>query len=486
MNQQVAHRTVSDLRTLLSEPGRAKAGRGQRVTTGNIRIFVGAVDAIQVVLAGAATLLLFPASATAIGVATAVALATVAVLLAIAVRFALRHAQDLDPPPTGVGAALRAAAAAGAAILTLGVVCFLALARTGQLPSDFIGWIAAWLFASASVGAGLRLAAERVAGALADDRRVIVVGAPEQASALATSLAQAPGGAWRVGGTVDDSAPDGLEQLVDLLDSRGADIVALAISGPDAATRIAAVCDRISDHPVRISLAMDAASLAHLPRALPCVGRFAFIDLVTDPHGGLAGLAKRTLDMTVAGTALVVLLPLFAVVALAIRLESPGSPLFRQWRFGLASRPIQVIKFRTMRSDLCDATGEQRTASRDPRVTRIGRFLRRSSIDELPQLINVLRGDMSLVGPRPHPLHMRIGGTYYFEAVEGYRARHMVKPGITGWAQVNGSRGEVDTLEKARRRVALDRWYLDNWSLLLDIRILLRTLFGGFVSFRAD
>jgi lipopolysaccharide/colanic/teichoic acid biosynthesis glycosyltransferase len=160
--------------------------------------------------------------------------------------------------------------------------------------------------------------------------------------------------------------------------------------------------------------------------------------------------------------------------------------LFRQWRFGLGNRPIFVLKFRTMRIEGCDATGERRTVARDSRVTRVGRFLRRTSIDELPQLINVLRGEMSLVGPRPHPLHMRVGDSYYFDAVSRYRVRHLVKPGITGWAQINGSRGEVDTLEKARRRVELDLWYLQNWSLVLDFRILLSTALGRFGTWHAD
>ena len=482
MNEQLAHRTVADLRTLLAEPGAAPARAGHRVTAGSIRFLIGAADAVQVFVVAVATQQLFPTTAAAIGSVTALQFAGIAALLAVSVRFALRH----EPAATGVAAGARAAVAAAAAILAVGIACSLALSRAAHTPVGFHGWIAAWLVVSAGAAAGLRLFAEWAVEALTDDRRVVIVGAPKQADALARSLGQIPGAGWRIGGQVDDTTDGGLDQLVELLDCRSADVVALAIDGEEAATRIAAVCDRISDHPVRITLALEAASLAHLPRALTCVGRFAFVDLVTDPHGGLAGVAKRTMDVAVAGAALIALSPLLATVALAIRAESPGPVLFRQWRFGLASRPIQVIKFRTMRSDLCDATGERRTSSNDPRVTRVGRFLRRSSIDELPQLINVLRGDMSLVGPRPHPMHMRVGGLYYFDAVERYRARHMVKPGITGWAQVNGSRGEVDTLEKARRRVALDLWYLDNWSLLLDMRILLRTLLGGFISFRAD
>jgi exopolysaccharide biosynthesis polyprenyl glycosylphosphotransferase len=210
------------------------------------------------------------------------------------------------------------------------------------------------------------------------------------------------------------------------------------------------------------------------------------VDLVVRPQAGWRAAAKRASDVTGAFIALLLLAPVMLAAALAIRVETPGPVLFRQWRFGAGSRPIQVLKFRTMRADLCDVTGAARTTRQDHRVTRVGRFLRRTSIDELPQLLNVLRGDMSLVGPRPHPLHMRVGSVYYFEAVEWYRARHRVRPGITGWAQVNGSRGEVDTLEKARRRVELDLWYLANWSLSLDLLVILRTVFGGFRSPSAD
>lgn len=133
-----------------------------------------------------------------------------------------------------------------------------------------------------------------------------------------------------------------------------------------------------------------------------------------------------------------------------------------------------------------DTTGAARTLARDPRVTRVGRILRRLSFDELPQLLAVLRGEMSLVGPRPHATHMMVEGAYYFDAVDFYRARHRMLPGITAWAQVNGSRGEVDTVEKARRRVELDLWYVANWSPALDLWIILRTVFGAFVTLKAD
>lgn len=188
---------------------------------------------------------------------------------------------------------------------------------------------------------------------------------------------------------------------------------------------------------------------------------------------------KRAADLILAATALALLSPLLLVVAIAVKLDSPGPVFFRQARFGFNNRRFEMLKFRTMRVEECDPSGARRTVRNDPRVTRVGRFLRRSSIDELPQLWNVLTGDMSIVGPRAHPIEMKIGDRYYHEVVEGYFARHRVRPGITGWAQVHGLRGEVDTLEKAQARVAFDLHYVENWSLLLDLRILLLTVLRG-------
>lgn len=196
--------------------------------------------------------------------------------------------------------------------------------------------------------------------------------------------------------------------------------------------------------------------------------------------------AKRLFDIILAICTLVAVAPLLALVALIIRLESPGPILFSQLRFGRGKQLFRLWKFRTMKVVSADASGAQRTLAWDPRVTRVGRFLRRTSIDELPQLFNVLAGHMSLVGPRPHTPHMRVGETYFFEAVSNYHMRHVIRPGLTGWAQVNGSRGEVDTLEKACRRVELDLWYVDNRSALLDLKIMVRTVLGGFLSLRAD
>lgn len=194
------------------------------------------------------------------------------------------------------------------------------------------------------------------------------------------------------------------------------------------------------------------------------------------PIRDVDGLMKVAIDRILACLSLLLLSPLLVATALLIKLESRGPILFRQSRFGFNNNEIEVLKFRSMRVDMQDVSGSKRTERDDPRVTKVGRFIRRTSIDELPQLWNVLRGDMSLVGPRPHATMMRVEDKYYFDAVKGYTARHRVKPGITGLAQVRGLRGEIATIERARKRVEYDIYYIENWSTLLDFRIMIETV----------
>jgi len=190
------------------------------------------------------------------------------------------------------------------------------------------------------------------------------------------------------------------------------------------------------------------------------------------PIFGVARLLKRSFDLLIGGIAVTLLSPIMLVAAIAVKVTSPGPILFRQARYGERGQKISVYKFRSMYVDN-DRGGPLRQASQhDPRVTRVGRFLRRSSLDELPQLFNVLGGSMSLVGPRPHAV---AHNEEYRHQISGYMLRHSIKPGITGWAQINGLRGETDTLDKMQRRIEYDRYYIKNWSLRLDMQILIRT-----------
>jgi lipopolysaccharide/colanic/teichoic acid biosynthesis glycosyltransferase len=187
-------------------------------------------------------------------------------------------------------------------------------------------------------------------------------------------------------------------------------------------------------------------------------------------------LLKRLIDIAASLSALIILLPFFAAIALLIRMDSPGPVLFKQTRWGRNCTKIRVYKFRSMRTDLGDATGVAQTVQNDPRVTRIGGILRRTNLDELPQLLNVLKGDMSLVGPRCHAIGMLAAGMLYEELVPEYHYRHLVRPGITGLAQMRGLRGPTDRAAKARARIASDLHYVENFSVALDIRIIFGTL----------
>lgn len=192
--------------------------------------------------------------------------------------------------------------------------------------------------------------------------------------------------------------------------------------------------------------------------------------------------AKRTSDILFSLAGLAMLAPLLLAVAAAIRLDSKGPVLFSQARWGKDMRRIRVYKFRTMRTDMCDTSGVKQTVADDPRITRLGKFLRKSNIDELPQLINVLRGDMSIVGPRCHPIGMLAAGVPYEELVDNYHDRHKVRPGITGLAQMKGLRGPTVQAHKARARIAMDVYYIENQSLWLDVKILAGTFRNEFLK----
>lgn len=194
------------------------------------------------------------------------------------------------------------------------------------------------------------------------------------------------------------------------------------------------------------------------------------------PHDRWQRSQKTVFDCLAATCLLLLLAPFLALVALLIALDSRGPVLFRQPRTGLNNRPFTIYKFRTMQHAMADTLADQQTVRNDPRVTRIGATLRKLSIDELPQLINVLRGDMSLVGPRPHAPNTKAAGQLFADVVQNYALRHRMKPGITGWAQVNGWRGETKTVEDIQRRVEHDLHYINNWSFAFDVKILMLTL----------
>src|SRR5262245_36639805 len=268
-------------------------------------------------------------------------------------------------------------------------------------------------------------------------------------------------------GTVDDLVEFARRTRVDLV------IFSLPIS---AETRILQMLKKLWVLPVDIRLAAHSNKLRFRPRAYSYIGTVPVLDVFDKPITDWDVVMKALFDTVVGSLLLLAATPILALTALAIKLDSRGPVFFKQKRYGFNNELIEVFKFRSMYVDQCDATASKLATKDDPRVTRLGRFLRKASIDELPQLINVVfKGNLSLVGPRPHAVHAKAENRLYDEAVDGYFARHRVKPGITGWAQVNGWRGETDTHEKIQRRVEHDLHYIENWSVLFDLYILAMT-----------
>ncbi|MGH9440229.1 MAG: undecaprenyl-phosphate glucose phosphotransferase, partial [Terriglobia bacterium] len=238
------------------------------------------------------------------------------------------------------------------------------------------------------------------------------------------------------------------------------------------------ICALSKPYATTVRYVPDLRELFLLGHGITEMAGLAMIDLTASPLQGINGFLKRCEDLVLAGVALIVASPVMLVVALGVRITSSGPVIFKQRRHGWNGEEIKIYKFRTMRVHA--ESGDVIQASRnDDRITALGRFLRRTSLDELPQLINVLQGRMSLVGPRPHACEHN---ELYRAQIEGYMLRHKMRPGITGWAQVHGLRGETDTLGKMEDRVNYDLFYIEHWSLWLDVKILLLTLVRGFVN----
>jgi len=271
-------------------------------------------------------------------------------------------------------------------------------------------------------------------------------------------------------GTVDDLVEFGRRTRVDLV------IFSLPIS---AESRILQMLKKLWVLPVDIRLAAHSNKLQFRPRSYSYIGKVPVLDVADRPIADWDVVMKWLFDKIIGGLILLCALPAMAAIALAIKLDSRGPVLFKQKRYGFNNDLIEVYKFRSMYADAADTAADKLVTKDDPRVTRVGRIIRKASLDELPQLFNVvLKGNLSLVGPRPHAVNAKAETRLYDEAVDGYFARHRVKPGITGWAQINGWRGETDTHEKIQQRVEHDLYYIENWSLLLDLYIVLRTPFA--------
>ena len=319
------------------------------------------------------------------------------------------------------------------------------------------------------------------------ERRAVIVGGGMDAADLIRAIEAQPHNDVRICGIFDDRSDDRspimtvgypklgtIEELVEF--GRIARLDMLIVSLPiTAEKRVLQLLRKIWVLPVDIRLSAHTNKLRFRPRAYSYVGSVPFLDVFDKPIADWDGVTKRIFDITLSLFGLVVLSPVLAATAIAVRLDSKGPILFRQKRYGFNNEVVDVLKFRSMYTDQCDADAKKVVTKGDPRVTRVGRFIRKTSIDELPQLWNVLTGQLSLVGPRPHAVNAHTHDRLWDEVIEGYFGRHKVKPGVTGWAQINGWRGEVDTDEKIRRRVEHDLYYIENWSVLFDLYIVALT-----------
>jgi Undecaprenyl-phosphate glucose phosphotransferase len=270
-----------------------------------------------------------------------------------------------------------------------------------------------------------------------------------------------------VRGTVRDLLERSRQEQIDLI------VVALPLS---AADRISVILEQLGSAVADVCLTTDFAGLRYHGSQISTVGSNPVVLIRERPLKDWRAAKKMAFDFILGSFLLLVLSPFLVLIALIIQLESPGPALFRQPRLGFNNRLFTCYKFRTMHQGMADLMGDQQTTRDDPRVTRLGKWLRRLSIDELPQLLNVLHGNMSLVGPRPHAPNTKAADQLFTEVVARYAVRHSMKPGITGWAQVNGWRGETKTVEQIEKRVACDLAYIENWSVWFDVKILMLTV----------
>ncbi len=370
-------------------------------------------------------------------------------------------------------------------VLTVGIFFF----KAGDLVSRV--WLLTWFVSGAALLVAYRLLLRSVVQNLTQQgrlkRRTVIVGGGADAALLIEQIAAGSDKDINLLGLFDDRdgerSPDvvsgchKLGRVSDLIEfARRTPVDLVIVSMPlSAEKRVLDMLTQLWVLPVDIRLSAHMSKLRFTEKAYSYVGDVPVLDMADRPISDWNLVFKWVFDKAVALTALILLSPIMLATAIAIKLESKGPVFFIQHRHGFNNELVRIYKFRSMRTDMLDLSATKLVTKDDPRVTKVGKFIRRTSIDELPQLINVLKGELSIVGPRPHALQAKAANQLYYEAVEGYFARHRVKPGITGWAQINGWRGETDTIEKIMQRVNHDLYYIEHWSILLDFYIVILT-----------
>jgi Undecaprenyl-phosphate glucose phosphotransferase len=358
-------------------------------------------------------------------------------------------------------------------------------------------WMTSWYVLGAIFLIGFRIGVRALVNKWTHEgklkRRTAIVGGGEDSAFLIKSIAPGAGSDIELLGLFDDRvdkrSPDEvagcpkLGNVADLIEfARRTRVDLVIVSMPlSAEKRVLQMLKKLWVLPVDIRLSAHMNQLKFKASAYSYVGDVPVFDMADRPISDWNLVFKWVFDKLVALLALVLLSPLMLATAIAIKLDSRGPVLFKQRRHGFNNEVIEILKFRSMYHEMADEAVTKQVTRADPRVTRVGRFIRKTSIDELPQLFNVLRNELSVVGPRPHAVQATVADQSYNDAVDGYFARHKVKPGITGWAQVHGWRGETDTVDKIMNRVHHDLYYIENWSPFLDVYILIMTPISLFV-----
>jgi Undecaprenyl-phosphate glucose phosphotransferase len=352
-------------------------------------------------------------------------------------------------------------------------------------------WLGSWFVGGLSVllieRSILALVVQRLTKAGRLECRTVIVGGGEPGERLLRELSRQVDTDLSILGFFDDRTDErsgtsaagfaklgNVDDLVDYSRSTRIDMVIFALP-ISAEQRILEIMSKLAVLPVDVRLAAHSNKLRFRPRSYSYIGSIPVLDVMDRPLADWNVILKSAFDLIVGSLALIALSPLLPLVAIAIKLESKGPILFKQPRHGFNGTVFEIWKFRSMYAELADIDAARQTSRDDPRVTRVGRFIRATSIDELPQLFNVLQGRMSIVGPRPHALKTSTEGKQLNEIVDNYAMRHRVKPGLTGWAQIHGLRGALDTTDKIKKRVEHDLYYIENWSIFLDLYILLIT-----------
>jgi Undecaprenyl-phosphate glucose phosphotransferase len=370
-------------------------------------------------------------------------------------------------------------------VLTAGIFFF----KAGDLLSRV--WLISWYAGGAVLLVGFRLGLRALVGRWTAQgrlrRRTVIVGGGKDAETLIEQIGASASNDILLLGLFDDRIDDRSPEMVSgypklgkvakLIEfARRTPVDLVMVSMPlSAEKRVLDMLTQLWVLPVDIRLSAHMSKLKFTNKAYSYVGDIAMFDMADRPISDWNLVFKWVFDKVVALTALILLSPVMVATAIAIKLESKGPVFFMQNRHGFNNELIKIYKFRSMRTDMLDATATKLVTKDDPRVTKVGKFIRKTSIDELPQLFNVLKGELSIVGPRPHALQAKADNQLYYEAVEGYFARHRVKPGMTGWAQINGWRGETDTIDKIMQRVNHDLHYIEHWSILFDLYIVAMT-----------